>query len=303
MTRGKTKSRTANPRLARTARRTSTTERPKALLLRTDREAVRKAALPLDHHLGKGRICGTEKRGYPTPDNRGRESLVVDNSQGFIPLWEPGVTLRWRFRERSMIVFANPKAAKREIETYLAEALVAWGDAAPVGFIKQDEGWDFEVVMNASDDCRGGGCVLAAAFFPGGGQEQFLLYPQLFEQSREEIVETFAHELGHVFGLRHFFAQVSETRWPSEIFGEHAKFSIMNYGELSKLTEIDKEDLRRLYAGTWGGALTEINGTQIRLMQAHHSSGVAPRRRIAADAERQSVLRILNERVLAPGSD
>ena len=42
----------------------------------------------------------------------------------------------------------------------------------------------------------------------------------MFAQNRKEQVDTFIHEIGHVFGLRHFFANISETAWPSEIFGD-----------------------------------------------------------------------------------
>ena len=59
----------------------------------------------------------------------------------------------------------------------------------------------------------------------------------MFTQEPEEQVETLIHEIGHVFGLRHFFANVSETAWPSEIFGTHDTFSIMNYGRASQLTD------------------------------------------------------------------
>jgi len=89
----------------------------------------------------------------------------------------------------------------------------------------------------------------------------------MFEQSFEEQVETMAHELGHVFGLRHFFAQISERRWSSEIFGDHKPFSIMNYGEQSMMTETDRRDLERLYALARRRELTEINGTPIQLVE------------------------------------
>ncbi|WP_210202640.1 reprolysin-like metallopeptidase [Sinorhizobium sp. BJ1] len=89
----------------------------------------------------------------------------------------------------------------------------------------------------------------------------------MFEQVREEQVETVAHELGHVFGLRHFFAKVSEAGYASEIFGAHDKRSIMNYGADSMLTKTDIDDLIRLYQLAWSGALTKINGAPIRLMR------------------------------------
>ncbi|MCU1517185.1 MAG: matrix metalloproteinase1, partial [Pseudarthrobacter sp.] len=85
--------------------------------------------------------------------------------------------------------------------------------------------------------------------------------------------ETLIHEFGHVFGLRHFFADVSETAWPSQIFGTHSKFSIMNYGPNSTLTDADLADLTKLYALAWAGQLSSINGTPIRFVRPYSASG------------------------------
>ena len=68
------------------------------------------------HVIGPGVICDTEKRGYATPHNRDPAEIVVDASEGFIPLWAKDMTLRWRFQERSMEFFEDPEAAKAEIE-------------------------------------------------------------------------------------------------------------------------------------------------------------------------------------------
>jgi hypothetical protein len=168
----------------------------------------------------------------------------LDASEGFIPLWAKGTTLRWRFRESSLQPFDNPEAAKAAIEQLLGKALLAWEDAAPVRFAKRDDAWDFEIVMQEADNCNISGCVLASAFFPDAGRHKLILYPKMFTQDEQEQLETLAHEIGHIFGLRHFFAQVSETTWPSQIFGVHKKFSIMNYGGDSKLSPDDKADLK-----------------------------------------------------------
>jgi hypothetical protein len=173
-----------------------------------------------------------------------------------------------------MRFFENPAAAKAEIENLLGEALLAWGDAAPVKFARRNDAWDFEIVMRRADDCDINGCVLASAFFPDAGRHKLVIYPKMFEQSRQEQVETLIHEIGHVFGLRHFFANVSETAWPSQVFGTHKPFSIMNYGSQSVLTYEDKADLRRLYQMAWRGEITQINGTPIRLVKPFHSIGV-----------------------------
>jgi hypothetical protein len=238
-----------------------------------DPQAAAARAEPMVHLIRPGVRCGTERRGYETPEGRSPLRIVVDASNGFIPLWAEGVTLRWRFQERSMEYFEDPDAAADAIEQLFGEALLMWGDAMPVQFTRDDDLWDFEIVMSSTDDCDGGGCVLASAFFPDAGRHELWMYPKMFTQPYDEVVETFVHEVGHVFGLRHFFAQISEGRWPSEIFGRHRKFSIMNYGENSRLTEADRTDLRRLYDAAWSGDLTHINGTPIRLMQPYHAAG------------------------------
>lgn len=224
---------------------------------------------PLVHTFGEHRICDTERRGHATPRGMSPLEIVVDATEGFVPLWAADTVLRWRFRERSLSHFENSAAAKAEIRTLMAEALVAWGSAAPVRFKYDDDLWDFEIVVRSADECNVYGCVLASAFFPDGGRHELTLYPQLFEQIRAEQVDTFTHEIGHVFGLRHFFAELQEEAWPSEIFGTHDKFSIMNYGELSRLTEADKTDLTRLYQLAWSGALKNINETPIKLVKPY----------------------------------
>jgi hypothetical protein len=241
------------------------------------------------HIIRKGVRCATEKRGHPTPRGRSPLEIVVDASEGFIPLWAKGTTLRWRFRNSSFASFDKPAAAKAAVEKLLGAAILKWDKAAPVKFAKRDDSWDFEIVMQSADDCDDSGCVLASAFFPDAGRHELLLYPMMFEQSPDEQLETLVHEIGHIFGLRHFFALISETKWPAEIFGEHKKFSIMNYGDDSKLTVQDQVDLKQLYELVWAGQLTEINGTPIRMVKPFHSSGEEAERPLAIAAARTVV--------------
>jgi hypothetical protein len=231
---------------------------------------------PEVHVFGNGFRCDTETRGHASPQGRSPLEIVVDASEGFIPLWTKDTTLRWRFRESSMRYFRSPAAARAEIRRLLGEALLAWGDAAPVKFAERTDVSDFEIVMKRNDDCDANGCVLASAFFPDSGRHQLTLYPRMFTQVRQEQVETLIHEIGHVFGLRHFFANISETAWPSQIFGTHKPFSIMNYGSQSVLTADDKSDLKRLYQLVWSGELTHINGTPIKLVKAFHTVAASP---------------------------
>jgi len=151
----------------------------------------------------------------------------------------------------------------------LGNAILAWKDACPVKFHEDKDAWDFEITMHETD-CDDSGCVLASAFFPGPGQNAFYIYPTLLEQTYQEQLDTLEHEIGHIFGLRHFFANISEKRWKSELFGTDSPFSIMNYGDKSKLTANDIKDLKRLYELVWSGSLTEINGTKIKKMVSYH---------------------------------
>jgi hypothetical protein len=263
----------ASKRELQTEARTDQRGDPFRVRARAERTAEMEA---LVHSLGEGMICETDRRGHQTPRGKSPLELVVDASEGFVPLWEAGTILRWRFREQSLDYFEDPVAAKQAIRSLFAEALVAWGAAAPVMFKHDTDLWDFEIAMMSADQCNAFGCTLAAAFFPDAGRHQLKLYPKLFTQTRKEQVDTFVHELGHVFGLRHFFAQVGEKAWPSEIFGQHAKFSIMNYGALSELTETDKEDLTRLYELAWSGELPDVNGTPIRLVRPFSALAAGP---------------------------
>lgn len=238
---------------------------------------------PEVHVFGKGKKfrCDVEERGHATSRGRSPLEIVVDASEGFIPLWAKNTTLRWRFRESSLRRFKNPTATKTAIRRLLGEALLAWDDAAPIKFAERTDAWDFEIVVKAKDDCDADGCVLASAFFPDGGRHQLYVYPMMLGQTRQEQIETLVHEIGHTFGLRHFFANLSETEFPSQVFGAHSKFSIMNYGSESHLTLNDRRDLKRLYDMAWSGQLTQINGTPIKFVRPYHSVGATPQEMLA----------------------
>jgi endonuclease I/V8-like Glu-specific endopeptidase len=248
------------------------------------------------HVFGKGAhiVCDTEPRGYALPENRSLLEHRLHQTEGIVPLWEQGQTLRWRFQERSLLKFARPDQLKSFVRQLFGEALAAWGDAAPIRFSEQDDAWDFEISVRSEKDCDIGGCVAASAFFPDEGRHEFVIYPSLFELDRSEQIETLIHETGHIFGLRHWFANITETAWPSVEFGSDSQFTIMNYGEASMFTEADKADLARLYATAWSGVLAGINGTPIRFVRPYHvkryveDEGAASRLLQPASAPRHS---------------
>ncbi|SCY78753.1 matrixin family metalloprotease [Flavobacterium anhuiense] len=221
------------------------------------------------HIYNKKVICVTDSKGYAEPNNQDPAKIRVDATDGFIPLWDLGVSLNWRFSKSFDTYFKNPEAAKHGVRKLFGEAILAWKDSCPVKFREVRDAWDFEISMHR-EDCDNTGCVLASAFFPGAGQNTFYIYPTMFHQSYQEQIETIIHEMGHIFGLRHFFANITESRWRSELFGTDSPFSIMNYGDKSKLTDIDIEDLKRLYQLVWSNQLIEINGTPIKKFISFH---------------------------------
>lgn len=55
----------------------------------------------------------------------------------------------------------------------------------------------------------------------------------------------------------------------------HRKFTIMNYGAESVLTDADRKDLRRLYELACGCQLAKINGIPVRSVRRYHATNSA----------------------------
>lgn len=141
------------------------------------------------HVYGHKVKCLTDTRGYATPRNDPRVAIVVDASEGYIPVWAKNCTLRWRFQEQSMRGFADPTAAKARIRAVMGRALLAWGDAVPIKFAERKDAWDFEVVVREAEDCDINGCTLASAFFPDAGRHELEIYPTMLRESEKESGE------------------------------------------------------------------------------------------------------------------
>ncbi len=246
-----------------------------ALELLSDEEYARQfgdAAFEVREAESGHRIrCGTEQRGYSTPNNSDSDDLRIDTPEGFASLWAEGTTLRWRFSPQAMLRFRYPQDEMEKIRVAMKRGLALWGDACPVRFTEARSNCDFEVAPAFMDDCDPTGCVLASAFFPNGGQNTLRIFPRMWGLPEEEQAETMAHEFGHIFGLRHWFAHIREQYRDQVPFGSNSPFTIMNYGRFGEMTDADRDDLRLLYREAWRGNLTEINGTPIRFVKPYSS--------------------------------
>ena len=146
-------------------------------------------------------------------------------------------------------------------------ALERWGSAVPIEFRESEDSWDFEVIFSSSDSLTYDDRLKnAEGFFPSEMQKHLTFYPEFFRQAAADQERKMLHELGHIFGLRHYFAAEKETNLPSHVFGENTRFSIMNYDENAQFSEADRRDLSLLYNLAWRGELTEIEQTPIRLI-------------------------------------
>ena len=183
---------------------------------------------------------------------------IVVGLGNIIPLWKKNVTLRWRFDKESLRrVFRNPAAEEIAIRDKFQTALSMWGDAKPIDFIEDDNNPDFEILMS-----RGSG--LSKAFFPNAtGDRKLKLFPRWRFQDEKEQVDTFIHELGHIFGLRHFKARTHEPHRPAQAFGKQDSWTIMNLSEKFELTPLDRSDLKKLYDEVWNRGRGDINGVPI----------------------------------------
>ncbi|KAG0380172.1 hypothetical protein BGX24_009787 [Mortierella sp. AD032] len=227
------------------------------------------------HFFLKNCLCVTGERA-PTHNHSSPEILV--GTLGIIPLWAKNTVLRYRFNHTSAVALEQLHRTEEDFIRLFKKAIGMWGDAAPVTFKADDAAWDFEFDIRKDKFCFEGGCVLASAFFPDTGRHQLVIYPSMFNHNEAEQVETLVHELGHVFGLRHWFAKREDGNgWRAEVFGRQDPVTIMNYDDRrtlideSTLTDADKTDLIKLYDSAWSGGIKHINTTPIVLFESFSS--------------------------------
>ncbi|KAL7939077.1 hypothetical protein V8C35DRAFT_180 [Trichoderma chlorosporum] len=113
----------------------------------------------------------------------------------------------------------------------------------------------------------GDGGAYARSFFPnesrGAGRKLVVFAKTL--QVRDCLVNILAHEVGHILGFRHEFAQVDkkERKYRSALIGEEDAQSVMNYFEHPSQLQVQKRDIEGLRT-LYGSDRTEYEGMPVR---------------------------------------
>ncbi|CEI60318.1 hypothetical protein FVEN_g6479 [Fusarium venenatum] len=202
-------------------------------------------------------VCNTQ---LPIPPAlqaaMGRKNGMLDIVVGLhdhIPRWVPGSVVKWAAWRQG---FRSQEDADYAAEQ-LAIAAQAWNDA--------NVGVTFEWVPLAKDATfvltHGGanGDVLARAFFPNGEDLNYVfVFSYAFnKQWKPHMWNVFAHELGHVLGLRHEFAikDVRDKMTASEEMMDAVRIdapddkSVMNYrSEPPEIQQSDIDSTRKFYS-------------------------------------------------------
>jgi hypothetical protein len=145
-----------------------------------------------------------EKRKYNCITQKGssREEIYLGQFQGRLCLWETGSKLNWIARQDGYPTPEDALFAARALN----KACEAWNKAlgGRLEFVYTDVFYDACFQLRYGDDM---GDVLARAFFPDDYKKtlnDLYVYERAFQPDQKGFMaNTFAHELGHVLGLRH----------------------------------------------------------------------------------------------------
>merc|ERR1712232_134059 len=210
------------------------------------------------------RKCVTDQRKHAN-----REELAVDFSNGFVPLWQKGTNLTYAFDLASFRGIFGSQTWKTiaAVQELFEQAQQKWEFTDYVTIEQVDSIFKADFIVHAAptNGNMSSGFVLASAFFPNADQNDFYVYPEMFTLG--DPLNTMLHEIGHIYGLRHYFFR-EEEGFPGLTFGTENEKTIMNYGKNSIFTDTDKKDLKALYE--FVGDSSREKGVPIVLFKSRH---------------------------------
>jgi len=204
------------------------------------------------------------------------DELFLGMDKGSLYLWEKGSKINWTARADGYKSKDDALFAARACYT----AAEAWNKALDglVTFVYVDSFDDacFQLKYGGVDT-QG---TLAEAFFPdefANVLNSVIVYQaQLQGKYKNEATNTFAHELGHVLGLRHEHSQdkptipgiwgdVEDGRYRNQVvesmlFGSRNPYSIMAYYDAMKIQDSDVKDAREAYETLENGSVAQGQG-------------------------------------------
>jgi len=175
--------------------------------------------------------CNTED-----PSNE----LWVHLEGGEVPLWQYDAVVTFTLLSSSFPSVAHANFTKEQILAAISD----WGiSGIELRFVPESDSRKATFIVRYSKRPNGG--TIARAFFPTAEQSDVVIYPLAFSRGQIDYLKNvLAHELGHVYGLRHEFAiEEGDTLQ----FGPSNSSSVMNYNDPPVIQSSDRIWLQKLY--------------------------------------------------------
>ena len=176
------------------------------------------------------------------------KSLYIGLQHGEVYLWKNGSILNWTARKDGYPSHEDALLAARGVYT----ATKAWekllGGRVQFKYTSIFNDACFQVLYGGEN-----GNVLASAFFPDDYRDilnELYVYQLQFEpEHKDTIANTMAHEIGHVLGLRHEFAEAEDLKYNVEsiFYGIRNPDSVMANTQIPKIQPSDVKYTNEIY--------------------------------------------------------
>ena len=212
-------------------------------------------------------ICRTQLSNLPTVGNL-PSSSKGDNGSGdhlvlglkdMVPRWDVHTAAQGKLQYYLQAsTFRTPDEANF-IQSLLGQAASIWngaGASVQLQAATNAASASFDVVF----DKNGNDGATAMSFFPNA-VGKFYIYPPAFDDAptKAQMLNSVAHEFGHIMGLRHEFALDTEKDEPAVQFEAKNPNSIMSYNRATRSVQpSDKQGLKDFYELVNGATIDDV---------------------------------------------